>query len=297
MRKALAMGADRAVVVSDDAAAGSDLIATSSAARGRARARGRRSRPLRPGVLRCRRRRALGGGRRPPAAPADLAGRQAEGGRRRGDRQAADRVRLRRDRRAAAGGGRRLGRDQRASLPLAEGDHGREVQAGRDALARRPRTRRRGAPAKRARGPPCSRSRRPSRAAISCGSRTTAAPQRRSSPTSPRGSCCDDARLPRAPRGRAAEGRARRARESALRSGSTRPVSCSARHRRRRRHGRRHRSTPATIRRSAAPLPQPRVDALAALVEQTRRRHRALRRVGARRRRRGRPRCSPRTPA
>jgi hypothetical protein len=46
LRKALAMGADRAVLVSDDAAAGSDLVATSRllAARGR----GTRTRPVRP---------------------------------------------------------------------------------------------------------------------------------------------------------------------------------------------------------------------------------------------------------
>ena len=49
--KALAMGADRAVLVSDDAAAGSDLLGTAGA-RGGARAGERRPRPLRPGLER-----------------------------------------------------------------------------------------------------------------------------------------------------------------------------------------------------------------------------------------------------
>ena len=44
-------------------------------------------------------------------------------------RQAPDRVRLRRDRGAAACGRRGLGRDQRAALPVAQGDHGREEEA------------------------------------------------------------------------------------------------------------------------------------------------------------------------
>ena len=51
LRKALAMGADRALLVSDDAAAGSDLVATSYVAREGARARGGRPRPLRPAVV------------------------------------------------------------------------------------------------------------------------------------------------------------------------------------------------------------------------------------------------------
>src|SRR5438132_1117026 len=45
---------------------------------------------------------------------------------------------------AGAPGGRRgLRRDQRAALPVAEGDHGREEEAARDARARRSRRRRR----------------------------------------------------------------------------------------------------------------------------------------------------------
>ena len=68
--------------------------------------------------------------------PVDLAGQRADGRRRLGDRQAADRVRLRHDPRAAAGGRRGAGCDQHAALPVAEGDHGREEEAAGD--ARRP---------------------------------------------------------------------------------------------------------------------------------------------------------------
>ena len=49
--------------------------------------------------------------------------------RRRSDREAPDRVRLRRDPGAAARRRRGRGLDQRAALPVAEGDHGREEEA------------------------------------------------------------------------------------------------------------------------------------------------------------------------
>src|SRR5439155_8041334 len=71
----------------------------------------------------------------------DLAGRRADDRGRDDHRQTPDRVRLRRDRRAAAGGRGRLGRDQRAALPLAEGHHGREVEAAGAPHARRARRR------------------------------------------------------------------------------------------------------------------------------------------------------------
>ena len=61
--------------------------------------------------------------------PVDLAGRRADGRGRQGHGQAPDRVRLRRDRGAAARRRRRLGRDQRAALSVAQGDHGREEEA------------------------------------------------------------------------------------------------------------------------------------------------------------------------
>ena len=114
-----------------------------------ARAGAAGSRPLRPAVIRFGRRRPLGRRRRAVAPPRHLAGRGVEARRRLAHGQAADGVRLRRDPRAAAGGRRRLRRDQRAALPVAQGDHGREVEAAGDALARRPRCRRR--PGRRAR--------------------------------------------------------------------------------------------------------------------------------------------------
>ena len=125
------MGADRAVLVSDDAAAGSDLVATSYAL---AKALEREGADL---VLFGQQASDADGAvlwaavaerlRRPLVSQvADLDGR-----RRRRHGQAPDRVRLRRDRGAAARGRRRLGRDQRAALPVAEGDHGREVEAAR----------------------------------------------------------------------------------------------------------------------------------------------------------------------
>ena len=222
LRKALAMGADRAVLVSDEAAAGSDLVATSRVLAARSSARSADLVLFGQQAERLRRRRPVGRGRRPPAPPADLAGRRADGRGRHGPRQAADRVRLRRDRGAAARGRRRLGRDQRAALPVAQGDHGREEEAAGDADARRPRCRGRRA-ARAARGPRCSRSAIRRRAARRARSRTTAtraAADRRV----PRGEegCFEHARLPGAPRRRAAEGLARRPRQG-----------CAARRRRR----------------------------------------------------------------
>ena len=64
LRKALAMGADRAVLVSDDAAAGSDLVATSRVLAAALEKEDAGPRPLRPAGLRRRRRRPLGRGRR-----------------------------------------------------------------------------------------------------------------------------------------------------------------------------------------------------------------------------------------
>ena len=141
MRKALAMGADRVLLVADEAAAGSDLVATSrvlGAALEREGAElvlfGQQAGDSDGAVL--------------WAAVADrlqrpLISQVAELTRENGKvpRQAADRVRLRRDRGAAARRDRRLGRDQRAALSVAEGDHGREEEAAGDALARRPRRR------------------------------------------------------------------------------------------------------------------------------------------------------------
>ena len=129
LRKALAMGADRAVLVSDAALEGP----TCSAPRRRSPARSSRRAPIscssassRPTAAA----RACG-----PRSPSGCAGRSisqvSELTRRRlvAHGQAPDGVRLRHDPRAAARGrrGRRL--DQHAALSVAEGDHGREEEA------------------------------------------------------------------------------------------------------------------------------------------------------------------------
>ena len=171
---------------------------------GGARAGERRPRPVRPAVGRRRRRLPLGGGRRAARRPVISQVAELTRRRRSGDRQAADRVRLRADPGAAAGGRRGLGRDQRAALPVAEGDHGREDEAAGGA-ARRPRS----AGRRQRRGRPCSRSaRRPSRGERrqDRGRRRRGRGDRRRS--SWRSGCSDeDARLPRAPRRRRHEGR------------------------------------------------------------------------------------------
>ena len=79
LRKALAMGADRAVLVSDEVAARAHLLGDCSRARGRSRARGGRSRSLRTVVGRRGRRGAVVGGGRPAAQARHLAGRIAHG--------------------------------------------------------------------------------------------------------------------------------------------------------------------------------------------------------------------------
>ena len=146
LRTALALGADRAVLVSDAAAAGSDLARHEQGAGEGARARERRPRAVRPADQRRRRRRAVGRGRRAAAAAVRLAGRRDHDAGRGGEGDPRDRVRRRRDRGAVAGG--RLGErhDQRTALHLAEGDDGRQEEAARSADARRsrPRCRRRG---------------------------------------------------------------------------------------------------------------------------------------------------------
>ena len=77
LRKALAMGADRAVLVTDDGRGRLGSRRDEQGAREGARARERRPRALRPAGERRRRRRALGRGRRAAAAARRLAGRRA----------------------------------------------------------------------------------------------------------------------------------------------------------------------------------------------------------------------------
>ena len=187
-------------------------------ARRGARAREPGPRALRSAVRRLRRRRALGGSRRAPAAADGLAGCRADVAERQGDREAPDRVRLRPDRGAAPRGGRRLGRDQRAALPVAEGDHGREVEAARDRSRPPTSASRPTRSARPARRPRCWRCSDPpprgdSRKIEDDG---TGAQQILDFLAGEEAASDGDPRLPRAPRRRAPEGRARRARQGRL---------------------------------------------------------------------------------
>ena len=132
LHKAVSLGADRSVHLSDEALAGSDVAAHRLRPGPGARARAARPRAARPAV---RRRRVLHDRRRRGRPPAHAVADAGDQDRRRG-RQAAlrapGRVRLRH--RAGRAAGRDLGRrrDQRAALPVAEGDHGRQEEAARD---------------------------------------------------------------------------------------------------------------------------------------------------------------------
>ena len=212
------MGADRAVLISDDAAAGSDLVATSyalakaleregadvvlfgqQAGDSTARCSGRRS-PTGCACPSCRRLRRS----RTPTASCTVK-RQTEFG--------YDVIEA-----AASRSGRRVRRDQRTALPVAQGNHGCEVEAAGDGDARG--SRRRSGPCRRAglahRGVRAQRS--AARAATRRRSTTTATLRRRSSTSLRRSASYEHARLPRAPRRRASEGLARRACESRDRS-------------------------------------------------------------------------------
>src|SRR5262249_42626552 len=144
LRKALAMGADRAVLVTDSALEGADLLVTTSALAG---ALEKESADL---VL-FGQQSADGGGAVLWAAVAEKLrrgvrprrGERADRRRRLGHGQAADGIRLRHDSRALAGDRCGLRRDQHAALPVAEGNHGREEEAAGDAVGRRRRRRRR----------------------------------------------------------------------------------------------------------------------------------------------------------
>ncbi len=135
LHKAVSLGADRSLHLTDAELAGSDVAATGyalSKALGEGAARSRAARPAvgRRRVLHDRR------GRRRPSEDA-VADPGDQDGRAGGDAalRASGRVRLRHGRDRAAGrdlGGRR---DQRAPLPLAEGDHGREEEAAGDGRA------------------------------------------------------------------------------------------------------------------------------------------------------------------
>ena len=269
LRKGLAMGADRAVLVSDDAAAGSDLVGTSyvlAAALEREEPDlvlfGQQSSDADGAVLWA----AVADRLRRPMV-SQVAELTVEGGDAHG--QAPDRVRLRRDLGAAPGGRRRLRRDQRAALPVTEGDHGRQVEAAGRRRARRPRRgRRRGrrgrlADHRRSVAPPPGeerpgedrRRRQRGREDRRVPRREEASDDRRSSSSS---TTTGSSR-------RAGSVSSPRPRRSAATSPASSSAPASATWRRRRAHGA---SIVYVVEDAAlaAPLPQPRVDALEAVV-------------------------------
>ncbi len=132
LRTALAMGAAKAVLVSDDALAGSDALGTAKVlAKAIERAGDGRPGDHRHRVLRRLHGHRARADRRAPRSAVDHL-RQVDRGRRRHREGAApDRGRLRRRRvphASARIGDRRCGR---APLPVLQGHHGRQVQAGR----------------------------------------------------------------------------------------------------------------------------------------------------------------------
>ena len=159
-------------------------------ARQGARVRAARPGPARPAV---RRRRVLHDRRRRRRPPEDAVADPGDQDRRRGRQahlRAPGRVRLRHGRGRPARRDLRRRRDQRAALPVAEGDHGREEEAARHQGHRR--RRHRGRPGRRGRleDRRSSRStRRPRRRpARSSRTRTPTRRSRRSSPGSTKGS-------------------------------------------------------------------------------------------------------------
>ena len=163
VRKTLAMGADKAVHVEDDAVAGSDALATSkilAAALGRLEwdlvIAGAESTDSGMGVM--------------PQMLAARTGAPALTGARKIDTDGTAVTvehqrdqRLRRAQREPPGDRLRLGHHQHPALPVAQGHHGRQAQAGRDAHARRPRRHRRRARRREQRGAQRRRAPRPHR--------------------------------------------------------------------------------------------------------------------------------------
>ena len=183
LHKAVSLGADRSVHLTDEALAGSDVNGTGYALAKVLEAEAARPRPARPAV---RRRRVLHDRRRRGRPPADALADAGDQDRRRGRRaalRAPGRVRLRHGARRAAGRDLRRRRDQRAALPVAEGDHGREEEAARDEGDRRRRASRPAASATTtpARTAPTSRRRRPRSRARSSRTRTRTRRSSRSS--------------------------------------------------------------------------------------------------------------------
>ena len=142
LHKAVSLGADRSVHLCDEALAGSDVAATGYALAAALRRESAGSGAARPAV---RRRRVLHGRRdrrRPSADALADAGDQASD--LDGWRRCAASARpstATTPSRCAAGGGLGRRRDQRAALPVVEGDHGREEEAARHVRRRRRRDR------------------------------------------------------------------------------------------------------------------------------------------------------------
>ena len=235
LHKAVSLGADRSVHLTDDA------LGRLGRVRHRLRARqGARVRVARPGAARpaVGRRRVLhdrrGRGRPPEDAVADPGDQDGRRGRQAALR-APGRVRLRHRRGRAAGRDLRRRRHQRAALPVAQGDHGREEEAARHQGRRR--RRHRGRPRRRAglahagaRDQPAAREGRPAR---SSRTRTPTRRSRRSSPGSRKGSCWHERSSPTHFTTRASSTRTRsapspRARSWPRRSAARPPRSSSA---------------------------------------------------------------------
>ena len=192
LHKAVSLGADRSVHLTDDALAGLGRV------RHRLRARqGARVRVARPGAARpaVGRRRVLHDRRGRGRPPEDALAHPGDQDRRRG-RQAAlrapGRVRLRHRRGRAAGRDLRRRRHQRAALPVAQGDHGREEEAARHQGRPATSASRPTGSASRARAPQVLAINPPpaeGRPARSSRTRTRTRRSRRSSPGSRKGSC------------------------------------------------------------------------------------------------------------
>ena len=235
---------------------GSDLLATTRVLAAVDRARAARPRPPRPAGGGVGRRRPLGRARGAARAALRLAGDGAHDRRRHRAGEAPDGVRLRHDRDAASRRHRGLGRDQRAPLPVAQGDHGRQVEAAGAAhladLGCRARGGRRGGLAHDG----ARAGRAAARAATRASSRTATGGPRRSWTSSRSGSSYEDPRLRRAPRRHAPARRARRARRRGRAGGgATRSLPAQG-VRGARRRGRRARRGDGPRRRGRRPSPR-----------------------------------------
>ena len=135
LRTALAMGAAKAILVSDDALAGSDALGTAKVLATAIERAGpdlvlaaTESTDGYTGTM-------PGPGRRAPRPPVGHLRQEGRGRRRHGQGRAPDRGRLRRGRVPAPRRRDRHRRRGRAPLPVLQGDHGGQVQAGRRADA------------------------------------------------------------------------------------------------------------------------------------------------------------------